>query len=713
MSSSPDLSQGVNFLPMGIRYSLPRLELLFKRKAAAYVAVFAVLFLCLKANQFLFFHYDTSPAVLFIPTGIALAAILLGGYRLATPIAVAWFLATITSPGHPTVLFTLLSTIGYTLQAVIGRYMLNRFGYSGTLGRTKDALLIVGVALLLPIVGPTLTTIAQWLGNSLTTSAWVTFSRAWAGGVLNILVFTPLITAWSTQSVDISPRERLQSFTALACLTLVTYLTYWTALPTYNMFIVIYLLFAVLFWIGLKLQPRFVAAAIALVSIFGTAGSIVSPTGIIPITEQLLSDELFIILIAPIFYILGALVEEGRINAEVARTRAREVEAVNKRLSLDDQAKNEFLATLAHELRNPLAPVVSSLELLKIGLTEVNRPDLLELVQIADAHNLTLTHLLDDLLDVSRISRKKFKLQKVSTKVEPLVEQARRTVEALYSIKGHTLFIVLTEPDVWVEADPLRLEQILVNLLNNAGKYTEPGGTITLTTRREERNLRIEVRDTGIGIEQEMLAKIFEPFVQTSTHSAGLGIGLSLTKRLVELHGGTISVESPGLGKGSTFTVVLPGAANVQIALAVPAHRARNEVSRGGKVGSKAAYRILIVDDNVAAARGLEKLLSHGGHTVSSVYNGSDALVHMQTNQAQVVLLDIGMPDMDGYTVAKLLRQQFDTTALVLVALTGYGQEDDKKKAEEAGFNYHLTKPVSSIDIESVLATVDFNTPSH
>lgn len=698
------------FLPPGNTYASVGIGRLFERVLVGNLVVFIPLILAIKFNQFLFYHYDTSPAVILIPTGIALAAVYLGGYSMAFSVAAAWLVGTLTNPVGLPLLISVVAAAAYTLQAVVGRYLLITLRFSGTLRRTRDALVILGVALILAMVAPSITTLFQVFTNTLTTaSPWVSWSRSWAGGVLNIIIFTPLITSWLTRYAVSATTEWLESAGALACLTFITYLTFWTSLPRYNTFVVLYLLFAVLFWIGLRLHPRFVTAAIALIAVFGMAGSILANQGLIPLNQQLLADELFVILIAPIFFILAALVEQGRVSSQQAAMRAHELEAANKKLSLEDQAKNEFLATLAHELRNPLAPVVSSLELLKIELKELNRPDLLELVQIADAHNLTLTHLLDDLLDVSRISRKKFKLHKVSTSVETMVIQARRTIDALYKQKGHTLHVVMAEENLWINADPLRLEQILVNLLNNAGKYTEPGGDITLTLKREKENLRIEVADTGIGIEEHMLSRIFEPFVQSDGHSAGLGIGLSLTKRLVELHGGKTWAESKGKGKGSVFTVILPGVENVQLPLRVPAHRSRNEVGGIKTNGSKATFSILVVDDNEAAAKGLCKLLTHGGHTVRSAYSGAEALILMRESESDIVLLDIGMPDMDGYAVARTLREEYGKTPLVLVALTGYGQEEDKQKAEAAGFNYHLTKPVSVQDVESVLSSIHFN----
>lgn len=682
------------------------LQTLRQQEIVPFLIVFGPVLAVLKLNQYLFFHFNTSPAVILMPVGIGLAAVYLGGYRMWVPLACAWFLALLSSPVHPPLLFVTTTALSYPLQAVIGGYILRRLNFLGTLGRTRCALILIGTALIVSVVAPSIVTAVQWILGTLSTPAWVTWSRAWAGGVMSIMVFTPLITTWYIRHARNTTKELLESFAALVALTLAVYLTFWTSLPQLNTFVVLYGLFAVLFWIGLRLPPRVVAVALFLTAFAGMAGSIIAHPAPIPLNQQLLADELFIILIAPIFFILTALVEERRVTAHEAETRAQELEEANRRLSLEDQAKNEFLATLAHELRNPLAPVVSSLELMKIKAQELNRLDLMQLIDIADTHNATLAHLLDDLLDISRISQKKFKLEKQNVELRPIIERAIRTVDVLYKSRNHILSVSLPRENLWIEVDPLRFEQIVVNLLTNAGKYTDPGGQIELNILSEgERDLRIAVRDDGIGIEPHMLGKIFESFVQSNDSSAGLGIGLSLTRRLVHLHGGKVWAESEGLGKGSTFIVVLPGVRSAQPPpTPAPMERRRKlpPPSRGKK--QTLSRRILVADDNKAAADSLRRLLEHGGHTVAVAYDGYSTVEMMRDSDAEVVLLDIGLPDIDGYAVARRLRKEHGYNPLVLIAVTGYGQDEDKKEAYDAGFNYHLTKPVGIADVEALLA---------
>jgi signal transduction histidine kinase len=671
------------------------------------ILFFAVV-IVLKTNQYIFYAYATSPAIILMPAGIALAAVYLKGYSMWFPLALAWLVATITNPTHLPVQIVAAATIAYPLQSVIGAYLLRRLKFSGTMGRIRDALTLVGIALALPVLAPSITSGVQFLSGSLTAPLWITWSRSWAGGVMSIMVFTPFITSWYRQRTAKSPRELIESLLALATLVLTVYLTFWTKLPQINTFLVLYGLFTVLFWIGLRMRPRIITTAIFLIAAFGMAGSIIAYPSNIPLNQQLFADELFIVLIAPIFFILSALVEEGRVYAQEAQKRASELEEVNRKLSHEDKLKNDFLATLAHELRNPLAPLVSSLELIEVKASEIGRPDLVELVTQANRSNAVISQLLDDLLDISRISRKKFNLQKEITALAPLVEHAKKTVETLYNSRQHTLTVSVSHEKMRVEVDPLRLEQILVNLLNNAAKYTPPGGRVHLDVLyNSEKGVRISVKDNGIGIASDMLTKIFEPFIQSNNGGGGLGIGLSLTKRLVELHGGRIWAQSNGLGAGSEFVVVFPGMRNIPITPQPATATVRRKFfPLGTKKKPTRAFNILVVDDNKEAAKSMQKLLEHGGHQVSIVHDGPSAITAMSNAEAEVVLLDIGLPGMTGYEVAKNLRSTYGENPLVLLALTGYGQDEDKAKAHEAGFNQHLTKPVGIAEIETILARI-------
>ncbi len=681
------------------------IKVAYLRKHVLPIALaFALILGVLKLNQYIFYSYNTSPTVILSPVGIGLAFTYLFGYRMAIASALAWFISIWTSPaGYPWVV-PITAAIGYPAQIILGAYLLKRFRFLGNLAMTRCALILIGVALFTPIIGPMLTTSAKVFTGTLQIPFWESLSRAWAGGIFSVMVFTPLITTmFRTPPIQIK-RKHWEVAAALGLLITAVYLTFWTDLPRANIFLVLYFLFGSMFWVGLRMSPRIMAQGVALVAFFGMAGSIIAEPTSTPLNEQLFADELFIVLFAPFFYILTALVEERRVNEKMAKQKAVELELINKTLEEADRTKNEFLATLAHELRNPLAPVVSSLELLRMRSEETHNREFIEIIDIAESHNSTLAHLLNDLLDISRITQNKFQLGKETISLKNVIGRSIRTVNGIYKMRRHTLNVLLPEQDIWIEADPVRIEQILVNILTNAAKYTDIGGSIVLKAEVAGGKLKIWVKDNGVGIVPEMLEKIFDPFVQVKynfNRTAGLGIGLSLTKRLVELHGGRIRAESPGQNLGSIFMVEFPPVMVVNAPPSVPSSSAKmNDREQANK---PAAKKILVIDDNKQAAIGLVRILERKGHQVSVAFEGNYALEELRLNRPDVVLLDIGMPGMDGYEVAKQIRKEYRDSPL-LIAVTGYGQESDKDKARQSGFDHHLTKPVRIAEIESLLS---------
>ena len=362
-----------------------------------------------------------------------------------------------------------------------------------------------------------------------------------------------------------------------------------------------------------------------------------------------------------------------------------------------DKRKDEFLATLAHELRNPLAPVRHGLYLLKaIGGDGEQGQKIQDMMERQLGH---MVRLIDDLMDVSRITRGRVELRKerveLRTVVDSALEVSRRVIEAA----GHTL-TVHVPPGLHLVADPTRIAQVIENLLNNAAKYTPEGGRITLSAEPEGAMLVVRVADTGVGIPLEMQRRVFDMFTQIGRTleraQGGLGIGLTLVRRLVEMHGGTVDVESAGPGEGSTFIVRLPAAAPVQPAPAQPA--------KGPGADAAARLRVLIVDDSIDGAESLSMLLQIGGHETTMAHAGPDALTAAAAFRPDVILLDIGLPGMDGYEVARRLRATDDHKGTLLVALTGWGSESDRRRSKEAGFDHHLTKPVDVTYITRLLA---------
>jgi signal transduction histidine kinase/DNA-binding response OmpR family regulator len=359
-----------------------------------------------------------------------------------------------------------------------------------------------------------------------------------------------------------------------------------------------------------------------------------------------------------------------------------------------DRLKDDFLATLAHELRNPLAPIRIGLDLLSAGPAPERAKHTLDVMHRQLEH---MVRLIDDLLDVSRITQGKLELKRepvlLSTAVDAALEASRPAIE-----RGrHTLESSLTDEPLWLHADLTRVAQILSNLLNNASKYTASGGTITLSTLREGGDAVIRVSDNGIGIPSDRLEDVFVMFSQVNravdSTEAGLGIGLALVRRLVEMHGGTVTATSEGAGRGSTFTVRFPLAAN--------ATEAAGEERSLGR--SPSCARILIVDDNDDAADLLSLMLEHAGHVTTIAHDGPAALELAPVCDPQIVFLDIGLPGMSGYDVARQLRLDPRFSRTTLVALTGWGTSEDKRRAVAAGFDLHLTKPIDARALQSAL----------
>jgi two-component system CheB/CheR fusion protein len=321
-----------------------------------------------------------------------------------------------------------------------------------------------------------------------------------------------------------------------------------------------------------------------------------------------------------------------------------------------------------------------------------------------------LVRLVDDLLEVSRVTRGKIELRKERVELAAIVQSALETSRPLIEEAGHDLTVSLPSEPVYLEADPTRLAQVFLNLLNNAAKYTDPGGRIWLTAELAGNEVLVRVRDTGIGIPADMLPRVFDLFTQADRtlerSQGGLGIGLSLVRSLVEMHGGTVAAHSDGPGKGSEFIVRLP--------LLLPGEQGEwstvgHGVVAGALLGAPRSTlgRILVVDDNCDAADSLGLLLEYLGHEVQVAHDGPSALAASRTQRPAVVLLDIGMPGMDGYEVARELRARPELEGLVLIALTGWGQEEDRQRTRAAGFDHHLLKPVDLAAIQGLLASLE------
>lgn len=655
----------------------------------------AFLSFLLTALVFLHIYYtlDTSPALIWPPVGMALALMIFAGYRMWLPIFLGQCIAMVLiSPSG--FLIPALVSGGLAIQSIIGLYVLKQFKFEPDLAKVRNMLIFICVGLTITCIAPLVSTLGQTLSGTLQIDPLFNIFRGWGGGVFSILVIAPVLLMWYPFRTAYFPtvwKDGIEILAAISLLAISNYFVFWTALPRLLGIIVIFILPAVLIWFALRLHPRWLVCAIFLTAIQSISGAIIANPSGNELSEQLVSVEIYVAMIAAIFYVFVTVVEERR----QAFLKLREAYTIT---ASSDKNKNEFIAILAHELRNPLAPVISSLELMQSQEADEKKRHIMSSTLNQAA---MMRRLLDDLLDIARLEQRKIELHKETVSLNDVVRQALPSVHEKAKHLGHTVSVTLPEDDFFLYVDPVRIKQIIINLLNNALKYTHEGGKIELVCSRINKTLMIKVSDTGIGIPKEKLSHIFEPFKQlgaASRYSSGLGIGLFLTKQLVELHGGTITVQSLGHKKGSTFTVEIPIAtASVQQKSAsenlTPLQPAHHNVSL--------PLRILVVDDNKAAADILCKLLQLHKYEAAVAYSGEEALLKAASFLPEAILLDIGMPQMDGYATAKALRA-LPWNGLI-IALSGYGQESDKQQSAAAGFDDHLIKPVGIDEIVAAL----------
>jgi signal transduction histidine kinase/ActR/RegA family two-component response regulator len=389
---------------------------------------------------------------------------------------------------------------------------------------------------------------------------------------------------------------------------------------------------------------------------------------------------------------LEAEQENLRQSAELQRD-------MRETLAESDRRKDEFLATLAHELRNPLAPVRNAIHILRARLPPT--PELQWARDVIDRQVTQMARLIDDLMDVSRITRGTFELRRETVTLVEVIRLAVETSRPSIDASGHELVVRVPADPINLDADVIRLAQVFANLLNNAAKYTGPGGRIAVTAEREADMVSVAVQDSGIGIPSDMLAHVFEPFTQLDRSlersRGGLGIGLALAKRLVEMHGGMIEAHSAGTGQGSRFVVRLP------VSVQQSAPQAEVEAA---PVPARGRKRVLVADDNNDSATSLSILLNDAGYDVRTAGDGMQALETAAQFRPDIVLLDIGMPKLNGYEVARHFRRQPWGRNMLLIAVTGWGGADHRQQTAQAGFDHHLTKPVDPAELTRLLASL-------
>jgi PAS domain S-box-containing protein len=405
---------------------------------------------------------------------------------------------------------------------------------------------------------------------------------------------------------------------------------------------------------------------------------------------------------APVIGPAGEVVAVAGTTRDVTERQAAE-QAVREqaaRLAESDRAKDEFLATLSHELRNPLAPLRNSIQLLRRSVAAGSEAAGIHAMMERQVNHLV--RLVDDLLEMSRISRGTLSLRQERVPLDAIVRNAVETIEPLVQAARHTLTVHLPSEPLWLQGDPVRLAQILANLLNNAVRYTDDGGRLSIHAACEDAQVVIRVRDNGIGIPPETLPRMFEMFSRghgdSGRHQGGLGIGLALSRRLVQMHAGTLEAHSDGPDQGSEFIVRLPAATAPEHAEPAPAVAAAET--------GLARMRVLVVDDNHDAGDSLGQVLDMLGADVHVARDGAEGIEAFAAHRPSVVLLDIGMPGLNGYDVARAIRTRFPEHPATLVALTGWGQEDDRRRAREAGFDHHLVKPAELDALQRLLSSL-------
>ena len=379
------------------------------------------------------------------------------------------------------------------------------------------------------------------------------------------------------------------------------------------------------------------------------------------------------------------------------RSHIAERERYAEALRAADRRKDEFLATLAHELRNPLAPMRTAIEIMRVAPRSEAACE--QARSVLERQLKQMTRLIDDLLDLSRISHGKLELRREHVSLRAIVDSAVEMTRPVFEAQEHRLEIDLPPEPVYLNADPTRLSQVFCNLLNNAAKYTDRGGTIRLSARRDGDHALVRVSDNGVGIAREDLQRVFEMFTQVGRSMeqsrGGLGVGLALSQWLVRLHGGTIHAHSDGVGHGSEFTVRLPTAATTS-----REHGSRDSRMEGSRISGR---RVLIVDDNRDFADSLAAVLRLAGNEVCVSYDGLEAVGAAGMWRPDVVLLDIGLPLLNGYDTARRIRDTLGKRNPLLVAITGWGQEEDRRRSRAAGFDHHLVKPIDPAELTTFL----------
>lgn len=636
-----------------------------------------------------FAQVHPSATTIWPPTGIALASFLLFGRRMWPAIFAGAFLANITTDGS--IATSLGVAAGNTLEGLLGAYLVERFARGRhAFDRPQDIFRFVVLAgLSSTMVSATLGVTALSLGGYAPWddygSIWLTW---WMGDVAGALLVAPFFLVWRNPSAVQWSERWPEAVLVLIVLITSAVAVFGGVYPPARNYPLAFVCIPVLVWTALRFGQRETATALIVVSGIATWGTVHASGSVGAATPNasMLILQAFMGTVAVMAMSIAALVaQHKRLLAAAQRARA-DAEAANL-------AKDTFLAMLGHELRNPLAAITTAVHVLDHAVPLEGKTARVK--QIIAEQVAQLARLVDDLLDASRVRTGKIVLHRSRVELADLVARSLETLAAAGKSAHH--HVEFSGHPTWVDVDVTRLEQVVTNLVTNALKYTPPGGTIEVNVATEHGSAILRVADNGIGIAPEMLPRIFDLFTQgdrgPDRSEGGLGIGLTLVKHLVELHGGTVAATSRGPGSGSLFTVRFP---------AVSPRRGTDPVPDAPPLSRP--RRVLVVEDQPDARDVLRLALQLAGHEVFDAADGPLGIETASRCQPDVAIIDIGLPGCDGYEVARQVRRTPDGQTIFLVALTGYGQPEDRRRAEEAGFDLHLVKPIDPAVLNALLS---------
>ena len=648
--------------------------------------------------------YIPHPATLFPASAVALSVLFLEGIELWPVVLIASFIGSLLV--HLPLLYIFVSPISQTIQAIFGAYLLRKAKIDPLFRTSRDIFWLITIVLIVSIIVPSASSIANDVSTALggapaSLAAWY---LRYTGTVLCLLVITPFLLRWVAKvRFSRTIPEILETLAVFAVLIFLNIFIFIHGVSIVDSIPLVYFLLIPLFWIALRLRPRFVTLAMLLTSIIALSSLFYGNMVPTPATFSLhlFSVEEFLIILSMIFFIIVSLEEDRRLSSNLMRSQVATLENAVARISSESNAKNDFITILAHELRNPLAPVVSAIDYLKLK----SEGDLEEMETLTMMESMmgTVRRLLDDLLDISRISEGKIELKKERVDLEAVIRRAILSTSHYITERHQSLTFKPIKEKLFIQGDAVRIEQIFSNLITNASKYSNSGDLVTITLSQKDSYAQVIVSDTGIGIEAKVLEKIFTPFHQVDLGERtkqGLGIGLALVRSFAEMHNGSVQASSKGVGHGSEFTVLLP----LMLDKASLAPHARTEKSTSSTHSVHDGPKILVVDDNDAAASSIGRLLEMRGCSVTYAYDARQAIEKAITDSPEIILLDLGLPDQDGYAAAKKMRARGYHGKII--ALTGFSGEEVREKGREAGFEYYLVKPAGLADLQKAIPEI-------